>query len=391
MTDNYIDATGLNTQTLTQIVTQLEDGFKAIYGADINLDANSPDAQMINLFAQAKIDMLDAVTQVYNSFSPTAAIGSTLDQRCALNGVIRQGATNTIIEVVVTTDRVLTLIGASSNSGKPFTVSDDQGNQFVLMDNQTTVIGPNTFLFSAAVAGAVSAVVNTVTKIITITLGVLTVNNPDSAITQGINEETDAALRFRRAQSVALPSTGYIDGLTAGILSVKNVTGCKVYENDTSITDIYGTPSHTIWAVVDGGDQTEIADVIYTKRNAGCGMRGSVTVPHSTPSGFNLPIKFDRPVYTDLYIQLTVTSIDPSHLIDADYLKNQIFDKVLYNIYEPSDYTEITTIVKETDALAVVLSGGVSDDNITFVPFLYPATLAGRFILSVSRITINVV
>lgn len=59
MTTNYVSSTGLTLQTLAEIVTELETGFKAIYGVDINLDANSPDGQMINLFAQAKLDILD--------------------------------------------------------------------------------------------------------------------------------------------------------------------------------------------------------------------------------------------------------------------------------------------------------------------------------------------
>lgn len=382
---NYIDATGLHLQSLTDIVTELETGFKTIYGSTINLDANSPDAQMINLFAQAKIDILDLISQVYNSFSPSSAVGTVLDQRCALNGVIRKGATKTVIEVVVTTDRVLNLV-----SGE-FIVADAQGNQFAIVDNQTTGIGANTYLFEAVVPGNVSAVNNTVTKIVTITLGVLSVNNPNDVITQGTDQESDAALRFRRTQSVALPSSGYLDGLTAAILNISNVTGTKIYENTTGVTDVYGIPGHSIWAVVDGGDSDEIANVINLKRNAGCGMKGSVIVPLPTPSGFTIPIKFDRPDYIDLYINLTITSLQPTHLIDETFLKTKLVELISYDIYDPADYTEITTAIKQADPLAVVLSGGVSDDNITFVPFLYPTTLAGRFILSTTRINIIVV
>jgi uncharacterized phage protein gp47/JayE len=384
MTNNFIDETGLNLQSLTDIVTELENGFKAIYGADINLDANSPDAQMINLFAQAKIDILDTISQVYNSFSPTSASGTVLDQRCALNGVVRQGATNTVIEVVVTTDRVVNLVGGN------FTVADGQGNQFKLIDNQTTAVGANTYLFQAATPGNVVAVNNTVTTIVTVTLGVLSVNNPNDTITQGSNQESDAALRLRRAQSVAIPSSGYLEGLQAGLENITNVTHVAVYENNADTVDVYGIPGHSLWAVVDGGDNQDIADVIYAKRNAGCGMRGSVVVTKQTPINFNMPIRFDRPTYTNLWISLNVTSMDPTHLIDDNYLKEQIFQKISYGIYEPADYTEITTIVKTADPLAVVLSGGVSTNNITFSPFLYPATLAGRFIVSTTRITIIV-
>lgn len=385
MTSNYIDATGLRLQSLTDIVTELENGFKSIYGADINLDANSPDSQMINLFAQAKIDILDTISQVYQSFSPSSASGRVLDQRCAINGVVRQGATNTVIQVVVTTDRVVNLVGGV------FTVADSQGTQFVLIDNQTTTIGANTYLFQAVDSGKVIAVNNTVTTIVTITLGVLSVNNPNDTITQGVDQETDAELKVRRQRSVALPSSGYLEGLQAGLEALNNVSHVAVYENTQDITDVYGTPGHTMWAVVDGGDNQDIADVIYTKRNAGCGMRGDVIVTKSTPIGFNMPIRFDRPTYVDLWINLTVTSIEPGHLIDDVYLETELFNRITYGIYQPADYTEITSLIKELDQYAVVTTGGVSLDNITYAPFLYPPTLAGRFVLSTTRINITVI
>lgn len=137
MTSNYVDSTGLNLQQLADIVTELENGFKAIYGSDINVGANSPDGQMINLFAQAKIDILDCISQVYNSFSPTSAIGVALDQRCALNGVVRKGATKTTTNVTVTTDREVSLLGLSAGAGTPFTSKDLAGNKFYLTTSAT--------------------------------------------------------------------------------------------------------------------------------------------------------------------------------------------------------------------------------------------------------------
>lgn len=386
---NYVDATGLVTQSLTDIVSDLEAGFKSIYGTDINLDANSPDGQMINLFAQAKIDILDCVSQVYNSFSPSAAIGTSLDQRCALNGVIRDGATNTVISVVVTADRAVNLLG--STNAVPFTVADAQGNKYYLIDNQTTVSGTNTYEFIAATPGYIVANPNTVTVISTITLGIISVNNPASAIIQGQNEETDAQLRVRRMQSVALPSSGFLEGLTAGLLSLNDVVGAKVYENVGATTDVNGTPAHSIWAIIDGGSNSDIATVIFNKRNGGCGMRGAVSVSMPTPSGLNMQINFDRPTYVNLYINMTLTSLDPSHAIDTTYIKSQLVQNIIYGIDQAADYTAITTQVKLIDPLAVVVSGGVSTDNVTFTPYLYPTTIAGRFLLSTTRINITVI
>jgi uncharacterized phage protein gp47/JayE len=391
MTSNYVDENGLTTQTLTEIITELETGFKTIYGTDINVDANSPDGQMINLFAQAKIDILDCIAQVYGSFSPTSAIGRALDQRCAINGVIRKGATKTTVQMTVVTDRVLTLVGVASNTGTPFAVKDAAGNRFLLSADSTLTIGSNLLMFEAETLGAIQAPIGTITQVDTLIAGITSVTNASSPTTQGVDEETDAALRYRRAVSVSLSSQGYLEGLKGALLSLTNVTKCEVYENNTNATDGDGIHAHSIWVVIEGGDTDEIADIIYKKRNAGCGLFGSFAVDIDQGNGFNLPIKFDRPSYEDLYIELTITSLNSAHTIDDDYLKDQIYELISYGINEKADYSAIASLVKIADPLAVIIDGGVSSDGITYVPYLATPSIDGIWTISTTRIAITVV
>ena len=387
---NYIDSTGLNLESLTDIITQLENGFKAIYGSNINIDANSPDGQMINLFAQAKVDLLECVAQVYASFDPDQATGSVLDQRLSINGIKRRGATFTRVNVVVTTDRVLTLQGKDT-SATPFRISDGSGTEFVLEETATLAVGANTKIFSAVNAGNVQTLLNTLTTIETITLGVLSVNNPTSPVTQGVDEETDTEVKIRRRQSISLPALGALNATQAALFAVDGVTDAIVYENVNSATDSNGIPGHSIWAIVDGGTDANVADAIYSKRNAGCGMKGTETVSITQANGVPFVVKFDRPVYEDLYMSLTITSKDPAHTIDDEYLKQQIFEQIVLKIYEPADFTAITTVVKTLDPLAVVTAGGVSKTAGSYVGFVYPTTIQNRFLLSTTRIAITVV
>jgi uncharacterized phage protein gp47/JayE len=387
---NYVDSTGLNLETLTQIVTQLEDGFKAIYGADINIDPNTPDGQMINLFAQAKADLLECVAQVYASFDPDQAAGAVLDQRLSINGIKRRGATFTRTDVIITTDRGLTLPGRDTST-TPFTISDGSGTKFVLEETTTLTTGANTRSFAAELAGATQTLPNTLINIETITLGVLTVNNPSSPTTQGVAEETDTEVKIRRRQSVSLPAIGALDATQAALFAVDGVTDAIVYENVTGITDVNGIPGHSIWAIVDGGTDADVGAAIYSKRNAGCGMKGTEQVIITQANGVPFIVKFDRPVYENLFIALTITSKDVNHTIDDDYLKQQIFERIVLKIYEPADYTAITTVVKELDPLAVVTAGGVSLTAGSYVGFIYPSTIQKRFILSTTRIAITVV
>src|SRR3990172_6160373 len=99
---NILDANGLQVKTLTEVTDALEEAYRSIYGADINLGSNSPDGQVIGILAQAIVDNLELLVQVYNSFAVESAFGVVLDQRVALNGVARRQGTYTQAMVSVT-------------------------------------------------------------------------------------------------------------------------------------------------------------------------------------------------------------------------------------------------------------------------------------------------
>ena len=388
---NYIDSAGLHLETLNEIVADLETAFKNIYGQDINVDPNSPDGQMINIFAQAKIDMLDTIASVYNSFSPDVASGTVLDQRCAINGIIRNGATYTLTNITITADKIVTINGLDTAPDNPFTVQDGAETKFNLQQTATLAIGANVVQFRAEEIGLIATTIGSIVDVVTVTLGVVAVNNPDSALNTGVNEETDAELRIRRQASIAMQSVGFIPGTQSALKNIGGVIDAVVYENTTDGVDVNLVPPHSMWAIVDQGETSAIANVIYVKRNAGCGMKGDESFDILQVNGSMFTVFFDRPTYENLYIEITVQSIDALHVIDGDFIKNSIYDNFSYTIFQPADFTAITTWVKEFDQLAVVISGGVSDHAGDYEPFLYPATVASRFIMSVARITVTVI
>lgn len=394
MTSNYVDASGLHLQSLTGIIGELETGFKSIYGADINIDPNSPDGQMINLFAQAKIDMLDCIAQVYGSFSPSSAVGVVLDQRCALNGVARHGATKTAVPVDITFDRDVALVGVNDATTTPFTVSDGSGNQFYLVTGFTGATGTTGQPFIAVNAGAVEVTVGGITKIETITTGVISVNNSLQPTVRGVDEETDVALRLRRAVSVSEPSQGYLDGINSSLLALTDVTHAVVYENTSGATGATADgsiPPHSIWAVVEGGTGPDIADVLYRKRSAGCGMKGGVTGVIGQSNGFDFTARWDWVTLQNLYISLTMTSLTGSHSPDTTYLKNYIVDNMTYGINQPADYSAIAALVKAADPLAVIISGFVGSTGSTGASYKYPTSIDSRWVISSAHITTTVV
>ncbi len=318
---NTIDSTGIHTLTRNEIVTNLTAAFRAIYGDDINLESNSPDGQLLNIFAQTISDVLDLVTQVYTSFDPDQAIGTSLDARCAYNGVKRLGGTFTQVQILVKTDRTLTLTGLDTSVNDPdgtgYTVSDSAGNQFILMSSYTFgAASPSGTLltFRARTIGAVLTTPDTITIPVTIVLGVTSVNNPNVSISTGLNQETDAALHIRRQKSVAISSQSYLDGLLAALLNIEGVTAAAVYENNTSGT-VDTIPAHSIWAIVSGGEDDAIGAAIYAKRSAGCGMKGDVSVDVPRPNGSTFEVLFDRVSQENLYLKFTLDALDGTDIV----------------------------------------------------------------------------
>ena len=115
MAQNYIGINGLVTQTLEEIRADITQKFISIYGSDINVEQNSPDGQLINIWAQEKKDILDLFTQYYNNLDPDRVIGIPQQILYKLNGLTINAYTYSYVYVNVTTTQSVTLQGLDEN------------------------------------------------------------------------------------------------------------------------------------------------------------------------------------------------------------------------------------------------------------------------------------
>lgn len=386
---NTLDENGLQIKTFNEVKQDLTTSFREIYGNDINIDSNTPDGQLINILSQTIIDLLELIQQVYNSFDPDFAIGTVLDQRIALNNIKRKGGTYSYTNIDVITTSSCTLNGLNTvDIESAFTVSDSQGNQWVLSATQTPALaGTYTYSFRAKEIGAVESLPNTITTIVNAVVGVSSVNNPAALTVKGQDTETDAQLKERRKQSIGIASQGYRESLKATLLNLEDVTYAQVYENDTNTTDADGIPGHSIWVIVQGGTDQDVANAIYAQRNAGCGMKGSTSYTITRSDGTVFTVNWDRPSTTDAYIEFDVTPI-VSHTIDTNAIKLALVNTPL-SIYEPLDINTVANIVKQADPDIIVTNCQVSTDGTNWYDIIYPTTKADRLEIATSRITIN--
>jgi uncharacterized phage protein gp47/JayE len=394
---DLLDENGLTIQSLTEIIAELEAGMKAIYGDDINVDADSPDGQMINLFSQACIDIREVIEDIYTSMDPDQASGVVLDQRVALNGIMRNGGTYTIAPVEITVDRAVSLIGLDTLSdaleadfpANVYTVKDDAGTQFVLLDSvNIAAAGTDTYDFRAVNIGAVLVEVGTITTPVTVIAGVTTIANASAASTQGVDEESDTALKIRRRKSTAISSIGYLDSIESNILALDGVTACVVDENVTNITDANGTPAHYIWVIVEGGDDDEIAEAIYATKSSGSGMRGDTVVAVARPNSRTIDISFDRPADENLHIRFNVVEKNGG-VIDTDNLASLIVENIIYNVGDSASGDDITAYVKSVNTNYRVTGMEVSANGSSWYEVVAPTAVNYKFVLSTARITIT--
>ncbi len=394
MSDTFNDS-GLQISTTTELLELLVLAFKYIYGSDSNLDQSSPDGQLLNIFAQGGTDVRELLMQIYNSFDPDNCSGKILDSRCAINNIFRKGGTFTTVAIDITTDRTVTLQGLDENyndiNATGYTIQDSAGNQFILISTQTLQAGTTRVLFRSKEIGAVQTTLNTITIPVTIVLGVVSVNNPVDA-TEGENEESDYALKIRRRQSVAIGSSGYLNGLLATVLQLDGVTDAALYENFTGEEDENGTPAHCMWLVVEGGSDSDIADAIYRKKSYGCNMRGSKTYTIITVSGQQFIAKWDEPTEQELYIKFNIIPSVSGTVFDKNAIKSYILSNESFKIGQGAETSSLTTLAQE----AIDANGGngyatevlISTDETNWVEYVAPIVATKLAIAGIS-ITVN--
>lgn len=391
---NEITTTGIQTATEAELVAQFTAAFQAIYGADIDLDPETPDGQMMMIFIQSVLDLEDLITQVYNMFDPDNAIGTILDQRVAINGIQRQAGTFTIVNVVIATSQSVNLYGLDQDVQPVFTVQDAAGNQYQLQTTNTGFNpggGGSALIFQAADPGQVQVIANTITIPVTIVLGVTTINNPTAATTTGINEETDAALKVRRQQSVSLSSQGYLAGLLAALENITGVTAAFVYENVTNATDADSVPGHSIWVIVSGtGAPADIANAIYTKRNAGCGMFGAQTFVITQVDGSLFTVLWDNVILENLFIKFNVTSINGTGIPAIAAIVTGLPNILVPGVFAEVNINELGTLVQQIDPNTLVTASGfdISSGGSFSNMILLPAAKNKQFFLQSSQIIV---
>lgn len=296
-----VTAEGISAPDYQTVLDTITGYFQQIYGLDAYLEPDSKDGQMIALVALAIHDANNTAISVYRSFSPATALGDALTSNVKINGITRRSATNSTVDLLLTGT-----VGTTITNG-----SVRDSNSVIWNLPATVIIGTDGTVVATATCastGAVAALAGSITTINTPTRGWVSVTNPLTA-TVGVAAETDAQLRVRQSQSVALASLTPFDAVDGAIANVEGVTRHKLFENDQEVTDSNGLPPHSISAIVEGGDATVIANTIRSVKGQGVTTYGTTAVIVTDKYGNPYTIRFSRPVDVPIYISITLKAL----------------------------------------------------------------------------------
>jgi uncharacterized phage protein gp47/JayE len=296
-----ITAAGIVTKPFSQVLSELQDLYRGIYGDDIYIAPDSQDGQFLALLATAISDCNDAAANTFNSFSPSYSQGAQLASLVKLNSLTKQTATKSTATGTITGQAGVTITGG--------VVKDVSGNAW---DVPTTTIpggGSITVTVTAQQPGAITAPSGSINKISTIVPGWQSfVSTGDAA--PGAPVELDAALRRRQSVSTQANANGPLDALYAALSNLPGVQRVATYQNDTSAADANGIAAKSICVVIQGGTAADIARTIAQKKPPACGTYGTTNQNYTDARGTTSTLHYYVLTLStiNVHISATVTS-----------------------------------------------------------------------------------
>ncbi len=300
----YIDEKGIHIPRYTDIVEDLVENAKSIFGSDVYLENDSQDYEIISAQASKIYDAMELLQNIYENRSPKTAIGSALDSIIKINGMKRKVKTKSTCDILIT--------GIPKTQIVYGIAEDIQGIKWDLPEKVMIPESGSIKVTATCQEFDHTAAANEICKIGTPTAGWESVINEQDAI-KGQVFETDGNLRARQNISTCKPSKTVLEGTIGGIAEISGVIRQRVYENFDSVPDENGIPGHSIAAVVEGGDNKEIAEEIYLRKTPGTGTYGTEKIAVTTLDCYGKEqqtvISFFRPVYKDIFVTIKIKAL----------------------------------------------------------------------------------
>jgi hypothetical protein len=302
----YVDSTGVIVADTTDIKSTVQAEWISVFGNDLDLDDATPEGVMIVAETLARSNVVKNNAAVANQINPNEAGGRFLDAIGGLSELERAANTfSTYINVVLAgqpstpvpqnTPGTVNVAGVTYTFLTASAVTLDSVTGQALVNMVANVAGP--------IVGPAGSLMpdNSV-------LGLETITAPTNA-SLGVVEQSDVSFRALRRNTLALQGISLNMAITSALSALNGVLSLKYQENIQSTAQtINGIAmnANSVWACVDGGTNTDIANALLVNKSTGSGWTGAVSVATVDPStGQSYNVLFDRPTYVPMLIRVT--------------------------------------------------------------------------------------
>lgn len=389
----YVQSTGVILPDTADTLADVQNEWRAAFGDDLLVTTDTPQGVLIAAETEARDAVARNNAKLANQINPDLAGGVFLDAIMALTFDSRTKATRTLVPNVLLAGVAGTIIpaGVQLRYGEELFASV---GQVVLGANGQASVG-----FAAVNTGPVTVPVGQLTQIETGILGWETATNPFTA-TIGVAEESDVAARARRRKTLGRNGLSLVGSIVGSLYALDGVDSLVFRENKTSSTqtiDGVSLKPHSVYVVVQGGRDQDIAETLLETVTLGAGFNGAVTVQVVEPSsGQTYTVAFDRPTLVPIFAKFTVrvnaASVDPQDSIRRaviDYAAGRINGEDGFEVGSDVSPFELAGAVTVEVPGVYVQKVELSTDGVNYSAAEVPISIQQLATITSAAITVN--
>lgn len=374
----YITELGVIVPDTEVIDAQVKSEWREALGEDLIVEPETPQGAIISAIVEGRDSVARNNAEVAMQINPDIAGGRWLDAIGSLTFHERLRATYSVLSGVVLTGIPNTIVQAGSiavtEGGEQFTLSGT-----VQIGGDGTAIGQ----FIAVNPGPIAVAPEQLRLIATAVLGWETVSNPVAA-TVGRFRQSDAAFRRSRRLQLGAQASGSLVSILGKVRAVEGVVSAVGRENVKSTTEtIDGLElvPHSVFVVVDGGEDEDVARAILEGKDGGSNYNGGTVVSIVEPiSGQTYDVQFERPAIITVQVRVTArfNNLDGDAIIrDAiqQYVNGDLENETPLNIGVPVSPFEISGAINQVEPRIFVTKVELSTDGLTWLQQEIPIAL----------------
>ena len=272
----------------------------------VNESADSLFGQFGQIIAEELSVCWEAAYLASQQYDPQNATGVPLRGLVQLNGINPSFGSRTQISMTMT-GTAGTVIPAGS------LIANAAGTETyeTVLPATIPVSGTVTVNANCTEDGPKDPAANTIVSIQTPVFGWTSATNT-ATNSVGTTAETDEQLHIKQERATSATSYRQVDAIIAGIMNVAGVKFARLYVNQGTTTDPNGITAKTMAAVVVGGTDEDIADVLRLKAGSLDNFQGTTSVTYTGDLGDTQVVKFYRPTSVPIYVTVDISTTENS-------------------------------------------------------------------------------